>query len=116
MASLPSNVSTATLSLVSLTNLLKVHSSSSLDEDVEEHQSQDRPLADTAHHQLPPGHSAIQHNPLSTAFQPIPYPLNTPPLKSISHQFGDKDVLGDHAKGLAQVQVDYVSQIPFVHQ
>ncbi|KAK4827828.1 hypothetical protein QYF61_021912 [Mycteria americana] len=28
--------------------------------------------------------------------QPIPYPLNSPPIKSISLQFREKDVVGDH--------------------
>ena len=44
--------------------------------------------------------------PLSTDFQTIPYPLTSPPLKSVPLQFRDKDVVGDHVKGLAQVQVD----------
>uniref|UniRef100_A0A669P6C2 Kinesin-like protein n=1 Tax=Phasianus colchicus TaxID=9054 RepID=A0A669P6C2_PHACC len=38
------------------------------------------------------------------AFQPVSYPSSGPPIKSTSLQFGDKDVVGDHVKGLAQVQ------------
>ena len=57
----------------------------------------------------------LEH-PLSVAFQPIPYPPGGPPIKSTSIQFGDKDVVGDHVKGLAQVQVNYINRLPFVHQ
>ena len=37
-------------------------------------------------------------------------------LKSTSLQFGDKDVVWDHVRGLAQVQVKDIAQLPFVHQ
>ena len=39
-------------------------------------------------------------------FQAIPYPLSSLSFKSIFLQFRDKDVVGDHIKGLAEVQVD----------
>ncbi|KAK4829247.1 hypothetical protein QYF61_002533 [Mycteria americana] len=38
--------------------------------------------------------------------QPIPHSPNSPPIKSISIQFKEKDVVGDHAKGLTEVQID----------
>ena len=50
---------------------------------------------------------------LTVAFQPIPYP---PAFKSIHIQFRDKDVVGDHVKRIAEVQVDDMSYLPFVHQ
>jgi len=36
--------------------------------------------------------------------QPVPHPLNKPPVKSISFQFGEKDVMGDSVKALTEVQ------------
>ena len=62
------------------------------------------------------GHRAIDHNPVATTFQPIPYPLNSPPFISISLLFKDKDVVGDHIKDLAEVHVDGNNFLPFVHQ
>lgn len=44
--------------------------------------------------------------PLAATFQPIPYSLSSPSFKSISHQFRDKNVMGDHPKGLAEIQAD----------
>ena len=63
-----------------------------------------------------PEHRAIDHHPQSAAFQSIPYPPSAPPIKSTSLQFRDKSVVGDHIKGLAQVQVNDISHLPFVHQ
>ncbi|XP_048790014.1 uncharacterized protein LOC125688256 [Lagopus muta] len=87
-----------------------------INKDVKEHRSQDRPLGDTTCYRPPPGHRAIDHHPLSAAFQPIAYPSGRPPIKSTSLQFGDEDVVGDHVKGLAQVQVNDIGRLPFVHQ
>ena len=53
---------------------------------------------------------------LAATFQPIPYLQNSPPFKSIPLQCRDKDLVGDHVKGLAQVQVDDTSCLYFVHQ
>ena len=54
--------------------------------------------------QPPPGLRAIDHSPLAVTFQSIPYPSNSPPFKSIPFQFRHKDAVGDHVKGLAEVQ------------
>jgi len=86
------------------------------DKDVEEHQFQDKLLEDTACDQLPPGHRAIDHNPLVMATQPILYSLNSPLFKSPSLQFRDKDMVQDNIKGLAQVLADNVSCPSFVHR
>jgi len=98
---------------VSSANLLRVHSiplSLSL-KDVEEHRSQDRLPGDSSCHQPPPGHRAIDYKPLAMAIQPIPYPLNSSPFKSISLQFRDKSVVRNCIKGLPQVQWH---QLPFL--
>ena len=87
-----------------------------IDKDVKEHQSQDRPLGDATCYRPPPGHGTIDHHPLSAAFQPISYPTSGPPIKSTSLQFGDKDGVGDHVKGLGQVQVNDTGRLPFIHQ
>jgi len=50
------------------------------------------------------------------AFQPISYPVSGPPIKSTSLQFGDKDVMGDNVKGLAQVQLNDIGRLPLIHQ
>jgi len=57
-----------------------------IDKNVEEHQSQDRPLGNTACYWPPSGHRTIDHHPLSVSFQPIPYPLGGPPITSTSLQ------------------------------
>ena len=118
MATLPSPVSSAPLSLVisklsegALNSIIDV-----IDKDVKEHRSQDRPLGDATCYWPPPGHRTIDHQPLSMAFQPISYPTSGPPIKSTSLQFADKDVVGDHVKGLGQVQVNDIGRLPLIHQ
>jgi len=86
------------------------------DKDVKLYQSQDRPHRKTTCHWPPSGHRAIDHNPLFVTFQSIPNLPNSLPFKSISLQFKDKDVAGDHVRGLADVRVDYTSYFSFVHQ
>ncbi|KAJ7428245.1 hypothetical protein BTVI_01097 [Pitangus sulphuratus] len=90
---------------VSSANLLRVHSISVcvIEKDIEEYQSQDRTLRDTTHHQPPPGHRAIDHNSLVVSIQPVPYLSNSPSIKSMSLQFGDKDIMWDCIKGLTEV-------------
>ena len=48
--------------------------------------------------------------------QIIPNPSNSPSLKSIPLQFRGKDVVRDHVKGLAEVQVDDIHHPSPVHQ
>lgn len=61
---------------------------------------------DTTHHQHPPGHTDIDHSPLTATTQLIPAPSNSSPLKSISFQFRDKNVVWAHTEGFAQIQTD----------
>ena len=103
VTSLLSIVSAVPLSLVSSANLLRLPLSATVcitDKDVEEHQSQDGPLWDAARGQLPPGHRAIDNNPLAVTIQPILSPPNSPAFKSVSLQFRDKDVVRGLVKGL----------------
>ena len=46
------------------------------------------------------------HYPLDETIQLIPHPPNSPSIKSIPLQFREKDVVGDHVKGLTEVQTD----------
>jgi len=50
----------------------------------------------------------IDYYPLDATFQPIPHPPNSPPIKSISLQFREKDVVGDRVKGLTEVHIDII--------
>ncbi|KAK4811059.1 hypothetical protein QYF61_016345, partial [Mycteria americana] len=84
-----SRVSTRPLSLVSSTNLLRVHS-------IPLSMSPTKiPLRDTTCHWSPPGHRAVDRNSLSVTIQPIPYPLSGPLVESMSLNFRDKDVVMD---------------------
>ncbi|KAK4830334.1 LOW QUALITY PROTEIN: hypothetical protein QYF61_010098 [Mycteria americana] len=58
-----------------------------IDENIEQRWSQYGPLKDT---------TSVDRYPLDATIQPIPYPLNSPPIKSVSLQFREKDVVGDH--------------------
>ena len=85
MASLPSKVSAAPLSLVPSANLLRVainHIIHVIDEYVKSYHSKDRSPGDTNHHRPPPGHRTTDNNALTTTIQSITYPLNRPPFKS----------------------------------
>ena len=62
------------------------------------------------------GPRAIDNNLLAMTIQPVLYSPNSPAFKSICLQFRDKDVLWDHVKGLAEVQVVNISYLAFVHQ
>jgi len=53
-----------------------------IDENVKQLRSQYGPLRDTTHHCCPLGRRAVDHYPLAVTFQPIPWPLNSPPIKS----------------------------------
>ena len=86
-----------------------------IDKNFKEYLSQDSPLGDIAHYWSLPGYRAIDYNPLVVTTQPIPYPPNSPPFKPICLQFRDKDVVWYHVKSLADIQVDDISCLPFVH-
>ncbi|KAK4815950.1 hypothetical protein QYF61_010444 [Mycteria americana] len=58
-----------------------------IDENIEQHWSQYGPLRDT---------TSIDRYPLDATIQPIPYPLNSLPIKSVSLQFKEKDVFDQH--------------------
>ncbi|KAK4831239.1 LOW QUALITY PROTEIN: hypothetical protein QYF61_016471 [Mycteria americana] len=77
-----------------------------IDENTEQHWSQYGPLRDT---------TPIDCYPLDAPIQPIPYPLNSPPIKSISLQFREKDVVGDQVKGFTEVQIDDIHCFSLVH-
>jgi len=49
---------------------------------------------------------AVEHYPLAATIQPIPYPLNGLPIKSMAPQFREKDVVGDRVKGFTKIQID----------
>lgn len=60
-------------------------------------------LGDTTLHQPSPDR-AVNHN------SGCIHLLDSPPFKSISLWFGDKDVVWDCAEGLGEVQVEYISR------
>ena len=55
----------------------------------------------------PPRHRAIEYKPLGVTIQPILYPRDTTPIKSITIQFRDNNVMWYHIKGLVEIQVDH---------
>ncbi|KAJ7399479.1 testosterone 17-beta-dehydrogenase 3-like [Pitangus sulphuratus] len=85
-----------------------------IDKDIKEHQSQDRALRDTIRHQPLRGYRVINHSSLSASIQPIPYPLNSPPLKSKFLKFGVNDATRDRIKSPTKVQVDDTAGLPLV--
>jgi len=70
---------------------------------------------DTTYHWSPSGHWAVDHCFVAVTIQPIPYLLNSPPIKCISHQFREKDVVGDCVTGLTEVQIDDICSSSLVH-
>ena len=72
-----------------------------IDKHIEEYQSQVRPLGSLLVTGLYLECRAIDHNSLATIIQPILYPSNSPPFKSISLQFRGKEAVQDHDKDLA---------------
>ena len=71
---------------------------------------------DTACDQPPPSHRTIDHNPLAVSSQPIPNPSNSPSIKSTLLQFREKDVMRDHVRGFAEVQIDDIHYPSPIHQ
>jgi len=53
---------------------------------------------------------------LAASSQPTPNPLNSPSFKCTPLQFRQKDVVRDHVKGLAEVQVDDIHHPYPVHR
>lgn len=51
----------------------------------------------------------IDHNSLLVTIQPIPYPLYNLFFKFMSLQFGEKNVMWDHVRGLVEVIRDMAS-------
>ncbi|KAK4818676.1 hypothetical protein QYF61_017421 [Mycteria americana] len=78
MTSRPSGMSTAPLCLVLSENLLRVHLIS---------------LSMSLMKILNSTGPTVDCYPLDVTIQPIPYPLNSPPIKSVSLQFREKDVV-----------------------
>jgi len=75
------------------------------------------PLGDTTHYQSPSRCWAIDQHSLDSILQPlrlILHPLNCPPIKSLSFQFGEKDVVGYRVKGFPEVQINYISSSSLV--
>lgn len=62
-------------------------------------------------HLSPRGHGAIDCSSLSVSTQTIPYPPRGPCIRSMSLQFGDKNVVWDRVQCFAQVQADVVSHL-----
>lgn len=95
-------VSTALLSFVSSGNLLRVHSIHIHYNDVKGYRSQNGPLEDITHHWPPPEHRAVDHNPLATIIQTIPYPLNSPNLYIYNPEI--RNCVGICSRGPRKVQ------------
>jgi len=74
-----------------------------IDENVKQHWSEYRPLRANTCHRSSFGHRAVDHYSLVATIQLIPHLLNSLPIKSLSLQFIEKDVLGDRVKGLTEV-------------
>ena len=85
-----------------------------IDEDIKQYWIQYGPLRDTTCHWSPFGHWAIDHYPLDVTIQPIPYPPNSPHIKSISPQFKEKVIVEDCVKRLIEVQTDATCCFSFV--
>ena len=91
MAFLLSAESIAPLSLIFSENLLRMHSISSSMSLIKMLKCT-QPKTDSWGTPLirpPPGHRGIDHNPLAATLQWIPYPLNSPPFKSVFLHFRD---------------------------
>lgn len=86
-----------------------------VDKDVEEQWSQEGPLGNSTRDWHPPGHRAIENNPLAMATQTIICPPNSPVFKSIPLKFREQDMAWDHIKGFAEFQVGNTSHHSFVH-
>ena len=86
-----------------------------IDEDIKQYWSKYGPLRNTTCHWFPSGHWSVDHCPLDVIIQLIPQPNKSLPIKSISLQFREKDVVGDHVKGLTQNQIDDSHSSSLVH-
>ena len=118
MAALPSIVSTALLNLVSSANLLRVHSIQLLMSLIKmlksTHPKTDpwgTPLITSFHLDIEPLITTLCLQPFNQFFIHRVVDPSNPRL-----QFGDKDVVDDHVKGLDQIQVYDIGHLPFVYQ
>ncbi|PKU41176.1 hypothetical protein llap_8516 [Limosa lapponica baueri] len=85
-----------------------------IDEDTEQYWFQYGPLRDTTCHRSPSGHGDIDHCPLDPTIQPVPHPLNSPPIKSLP-LLTSADVVEDRIKGLTEVQIDIICSSSLIH-
>jgi len=106
-------------SLVSLANLLRVHSIPlsmsptkilNIVGPITDH------LRNTTRHCSPLGHRAINCSTLSATIQQTSYPQSGPSVKCMYLQFRDKDVMWHCIKCSAQVQVDDIICLFLIHQ
>jgi len=102
MASCSSVLSTTPHSLVSSTDLLRVHLIPLL---IPECRSK-------GHHSSLISIQTLSYWPPLSGYDLI---INSLSIKSISFQFGEKDVMRNHAKGLTKIQVDYIIDASLVH-
>ena len=118
MASLPSSKWIVPLSLVTSANLLRLHSispSTSLMKML----NNTGPSTDPWRTSLVTGlHLDVEPltvNSLEAAIQPVPYPSNSSPIKSISLQFRGKNAGGNISKALTEIQVGDISSPSLIH-
>ena len=84
---------------------LRSHLVHVIGDDIKKHWSQYWPLGYTTCHQSPSKHWAFDHSP-HTISQLVPCPLNGPPNKFLSFQFGEKNVTDDVPKALLKSRHD----------
>lgn len=74
------------------------------------------PPRNTTHDWSTLGYGAIDHKILNANVQPTPYPPSGPSAKSMSLQFGDRDVVWDSIEYFTQLQVEGIRCSFFIHQ
>lgn len=83
---------------------------------VEQHQTENRPLWNSTWNLLPFWHWSIYTYSLFTVFQPIVWSLNNNSLLPIFLQLTHENVIWYHTKNLIKVHVYYVHCIPPIHE
>ncbi|XP_052520385.1 uncharacterized protein LOC128071565 isoform X3 [Tympanuchus pallidicinctus] len=86
-----------------------------IDEDVEQDQTQHRPLRNTASYRSPTGLCTTNNDPLCSVSQPVFNPPHCPLIYPTLPQLCYKDVVGDSIKSLAEIKVDYTHCSSHIH-
>ncbi|KAJ7405122.1 hypothetical protein WISP_141802 [Willisornis vidua] len=87
-----------------------------INKDIKQNWAQYSSLENTTVDQAPTECSPIHQQSLGPAIQAVLIPAESTPVQEVGCQLFQEHVMGDSAKGFAEVQIDHIHSLPLIHQ